>query len=335
MINLNRWIYSKDIARWLMDQEPLSATEQIDCICSAPHRTLQEKLDGLRRLNDDCEEKELQNVISYLADVIDSACSDVPMQQYIYRTEIFYHGEREIQPEGTFRTAIKASEEIRKRIQEAAEQYGIERKDFYGVIHVLYENTLYGYRRREDLITNYDGDVIFCQPDFLCSDSAVPVSIEMGEYHYMKIPYPSGTIIEIENNPFMQPLKGVLVNAVEPGECGFADHEDDQCVIYPEFRHMAQTNGIGIAMLRDDYVPFPSNPDLVLPYKQFIRRFDGELQEKDSWLEELSNLIKTDKSSLRTILSDRKPKETIDPDMLRKQYVKELVIRMKQSRTGC
>lgn len=330
MIDLNQWIYSKDIAKWLVDQEPLSVTEQIDCIGSAPHRTLQEKLDGLRRLNDECGEKELQNAISYLEDVINRVCSDVPMQQYIYRTEIFYHGEREeIQPEGTFRTTTKASEEIKKQIQQAAEQYGIEKRDFYGVIHVLYENAPCEYRKREDLVTDYDGDVFFCRPDFLCDDFAVPDGIVMGDFDYMKIPYPSGTIIEIENNPFMHPLKGVLVNAVEPDESGFADHADGQCVIYPEFQHITQTNGIGIAVLRDDYVPFPSNPDLVLPYKQFIKRFDGELQEKDSWLGELSNLIKTDKSSIRIILSDRKPKETIDQDKLRMKYVKELAIRTR------
>ena len=336
MIDLNQWICSKDIARWLADQGPLSVMEQIDCICAAPHRTLQEKLDELRELNDDCGEKELQNVISYLESVMNRICSGEPLQQYIYRTEIFYHGEREeLQSEGTFRTAAKASVEIRRQIQQVAEQYGLERKDFYGVIHVLYENIPYEYRRREDLITNYDGDVIFCQPDFLCSDPAVPDSIGMGDFHYMKIPYPSGTIIEIENNPFMQPLKGVLVNAVEPGEVGFADHVDGQCMIYPEIRHMVQTDGIGIAMLRDDYVPFPGNLGLELSYKQFIRRFDGELQEKDSWLGELSNLIKTDKSSLRTILSDRKPKETIDLDKLRMQYVKDLTIRTKQRGDNC
>lgn len=333
MIDLNQWICSKDIAKWLADQGPLSVMEQIDCIYAAPHRTLQEKLDGLRELNDDCVEKELQNVISYLEDVIDRVCSDVPMQQYIYRTEIFYHGEREeLQPEGTFRTAAKASGEIRKQIQQAAEQYGLERKDFYGVIHVLYENTPYEYRRREDLITNSDGEVILCQPDFLCSNTAVPDCIGMGEFRYMKIPYPSGTIIEIEGNPFIQPLKGVLVNAIEPDERGFADHTNGQCVIYPESWHIAQTNGIGITILSDDYIPFPGNPGLDLSYKQFIRRFDGELQEKDGWLGELSDLIKTDKSSLRIILSDRKPKKTIDPDRPRKQYVKDLAIRTKQGR---
>ena len=62
MINLNQWICSKDIAKWLKDHKQLSVTEQIDCICSAPHRTLQEKLDGLRRLNDDCEEIEHQRI---------------------------------------------------------------------------------------------------------------------------------------------------------------------------------------------------------------------------------------------------------------------------------
>ena len=50
MIDLGRWIYSKDIAEWLMNREPLSIEEQIDCICSAPHRTVTEKLEELKAL---------------------------------------------------------------------------------------------------------------------------------------------------------------------------------------------------------------------------------------------------------------------------------------------
>ena len=333
MIDLNQWIYSKDIAIWLTDQKPLSVTEQIDCICSAPHRTLQEKLDGLRELNADYEEKGIQNSVTYLEDAVSQVCSDVPMQQYMYRPEIFYHGKgEELQPEGTFGTAKRASENIRKQIQQAAGRYGVDKADFYGVIHVLHKIDPYEYRIRENLIINCDGRVILRQPDYSYSDLDVPDGVGIGDFHYMRIPYFSGTIIEIEKNPFLQPLKGVLVNAVEPNEDDFTDCVDGQCMIYPEYQRITQTNGIGIVILRDDYVPFQNNPDLVLPYKQFIRRFDGELQEKEGWLGELSELIKTNKSCLRTMLSDRKPKETIDPDMLRKQYVKELAVRTKQGR---
>lgn len=181
MIDLNQWIYSKDIAMWLTDQKPLSVTEQIDCICSAPHRTLQEKLDGLRRLHNDCREKELQNAILYLEDVIDRVRSDVSMQQYIYRTEIFCHGKKEeLQPEGTFSTAKRASENIRKQIQQVSGQYGVDKTDFYGVIHVLHKIDLFEYRSKDNLGINCDGDVILCQPDYSYSDLDVPDGIGMG-----------------------------------------------------------------------------------------------------------------------------------------------------------
>ena len=48
MIDFNRWIYSPDIASWLSAGPPLNLAEQTNCILSAPHRTLEEKLEGLR-----------------------------------------------------------------------------------------------------------------------------------------------------------------------------------------------------------------------------------------------------------------------------------------------
>ena len=43
MIDFNRWIYSKDIAAWHAQNVLFSLEEQMDYICSAPHRTLDEK----------------------------------------------------------------------------------------------------------------------------------------------------------------------------------------------------------------------------------------------------------------------------------------------------
>ena len=64
MIDLGRWIYSNDIAEWLMNKEPLSIEEQIDCICSAPHRTVTEKLEGLKALNLLHKESQLVVILS-------------------------------------------------------------------------------------------------------------------------------------------------------------------------------------------------------------------------------------------------------------------------------
>ena len=49
-MDLKRWIYSPDIARWLSEGRDLNLMELADCILSAPHRTLDEKLEGLREL---------------------------------------------------------------------------------------------------------------------------------------------------------------------------------------------------------------------------------------------------------------------------------------------
>ena len=49
-MDLKQWIYSPDIARWLSEGRDLNLTELTDCILSAPHRTLGEKLEGLREL---------------------------------------------------------------------------------------------------------------------------------------------------------------------------------------------------------------------------------------------------------------------------------------------
>jgi len=50
MIELDKWIYSQDIAKWLLSRPALDIDEQMYCILSAPHRNLEEKLEGLREL---------------------------------------------------------------------------------------------------------------------------------------------------------------------------------------------------------------------------------------------------------------------------------------------
>ena len=63
MMDYKRWIYSQDIAEWLTGKKPLSLAEQLDCICSAPHRTFAEKLEGLRELKHYHNEKEVRDKI--------------------------------------------------------------------------------------------------------------------------------------------------------------------------------------------------------------------------------------------------------------------------------
>lgn len=49
-MDFRQWIYSPDIARWLSEEGDLGLAELTDCIFSALHRTLGEKLEGMREL---------------------------------------------------------------------------------------------------------------------------------------------------------------------------------------------------------------------------------------------------------------------------------------------
>ena len=54
-MDFKQWIYSPDIARWLSEEGDLGLVELTDCILSAPHRTLGEKLEGLRKLRQEAK----------------------------------------------------------------------------------------------------------------------------------------------------------------------------------------------------------------------------------------------------------------------------------------
>lgn len=54
MMDLEQWIYSPHIARWLSAGRKLNLAELMDCILSAPHRTLEEDIrrDYVRELEE-------------------------------------------------------------------------------------------------------------------------------------------------------------------------------------------------------------------------------------------------------------------------------------------
>ena len=71
MIDLSRWIYSKNSAEWLAKNATLNPEEQIDCICAAPHRTLEEKLEGLQELKSQYDGEVIYVQNTYNADRCD------------------------------------------------------------------------------------------------------------------------------------------------------------------------------------------------------------------------------------------------------------------------
>ena len=104
-MDLKQWIYSPDIARWLSEGRDLNLTELTDCILSAPHRTLGEKLEGLRELcreareerqrEDAPRELELLEKKIEMGETLDEILHMVGGFRNLYETDIFCHGSRE------------------------------------------------------------------------------------------------------------------------------------------------------------------------------------------------------------------------------------------------
>lgn len=111
MIDFNRWIYAKDIAAWMAKNVSLNLEEQIDCICAAPHRTLEEKLMGVKELKSEYDGKALCNRIENIEMVLHHSRSATVRYTYLFGIEIFYRGEKEcFLPDRIFRTAKEAKD---------------------------------------------------------------------------------------------------------------------------------------------------------------------------------------------------------------------------------
>lgn len=95
VIDFNRWIYSNDIAVWLAQNASLTLEEQIDCIYAAPHRTLEEKLEGVKELKSEYDGNEFQDRIEIIERVLHNSQSDAVRDPYLFGIEVFYKGEKD------------------------------------------------------------------------------------------------------------------------------------------------------------------------------------------------------------------------------------------------
>ena len=261
--------------------------------------------------------------------VLHRSRSDTRVYAYLFGIEIFFRGEKEgFLPSTIFKSAGEAVNGICYHIEKAAKEEHLERRNWCGVVRVFQRSGRppHGYVPIKNTIVRYDGEVIYVQNIYGKDGGHILKGIDMGYFDAVKVPYSSGTIISIPQNPYIPELKGVLVNMTEPDEENFPDERYDQWLIYPTRQHRDQTHGIGFVNLRDDYMPFENSPDFMFPYKQLMTVYEGNLKEDETWLSECSALIRADKNCIRKILCDRDPKEcryiVMNDERLR--YVREL-----------
>lgn len=338
MIDFKKWIYSKDMAEWLSKNVSFDIDLQMNCICSAPHRTLKEKVDGLEALYAETGERRVWEKMDTMKNLWIRSCQAQMMWRYFFQIEIFYQEQKQWHTSMIFRTAKRAADEIKQYIEQISAEDGLKKEYYHGIIHVYYRwNSPYIFIHEEDFVTRFDGEVLFTQYPYPGQDNEgdgiIAKLSERFPYYEIpwKLPYSSGTIVEVENTPFFPSIKGVLVNSMEPDEEGFADDRHNQWLIFSEQLYREQTHGINLSSLADSYVPFPCSEDLMgLPYQQYISIFEGELKENEAWIAELSKLIRSNKNCFDTILHDREPKSVspMEQDGKRLSYIRELVERV-------
>lgn len=345
MFDFNKWVYSEDIAKWLADRKGISAEDQINCILSAPHRTLEEKLEGMKELSESVGDGRTAGYIRTMEDLIKQADSDDMTGNCWYRVEIYNRGEMvtdlPVFRDGLFRNLKSAREEVRSRIQDQAYLRDDAEKAFYGVIQEYAPcQQLERMEIRRQYIINFEGKIIY----FLLgagesreSPDGCGVN-EIGPrrgFPFEKIPYRSGTLVEIPVNPFFPSAKGVIANETEPGEPGFLETKGAQWVICPDI-YKEQTKGIKLIDLDERFIcdlldkgtEFPV-PCLNYIFFQFLKKYEGNLQENEQWLFEVSKLVGKNRECVRMILKDRqpganKPNSEEGSDEKRLKYIKQL-----------
>ncbi len=236
MIDFGRWIYSKDIAAWAAKNTFLNLEEQIACICAAPHRTLEEKLEGVKELKSEHDGKSLQDRIENIKMVLHRSRSNTRIYVYLFGIEIFFREKKDcFLPSTIFKSAGEAINGICYHIEKAAKEEHLERRNWCGIVRVYQRSSksLHGYVPIKNTIVRYDGEVIYVQNIYSKDGGYMSEGIDMGYFDAVKVPYSSGTIISISENPYIPELKGVLVNMTEPDEENFLDDNYDQWLVYP------------------------------------------------------------------------------------------------------
>lgn len=326
MIDLSKWIYAQDIAEWLSHRPPLDIAEQTDCILSAPHRTFREKLEGLRKLR---TEKMRPTVLSALEEYLDlgeyleeQLCCTRRMFHELYETDIFCCGRREgFSERKIFRAPRAGIVHLKRQIQERTAQCGTKPEEYFGVLYGFCDRTTKSLDHRWSFVTNFNGEVLYCLSERQ-EYRGRTICFGTGDYHYIRLPYGSGTLLELTDNPFFPPLKGVLVNEAEPWEEAFG--RADQWLLYPDDLHDGSFAGIGVIPL-NDYASIAFGADFLLPFRQFLRRCEGKLPANEQWLSQLGRLAAADKGRVVSrIRKDSQPKGSSGPYEKARLYVAEL-----------
>ena len=136
----------------------------------------------------------------------------------------------------------------------------MERERYHGIIRVYHKtDSADRFLHEENFVIHHDGEVLFAWKPYDRQSSGNCLHTEMSDNRFpyweitWKIPYSSGSIVTVRENPFFSSIKGVLVNTVEPDSTDFAGDRYSQWLLCAGQAYTEQTHGIDVINLSDDY----------------------------------------------------------------------------------
>ena len=271
--------------------------ELMDQYLSAWDETIHDKAQRIEQVIPRCkEDQEKKDRCLASVGIVDRrATSGQISYRYYYSVEIRRFGSRcPLEEKILFNNARNAAQFIIEKIDAAARSNNDAAKKndrYYGIMHEYQAKTNKRFVNEWDLIINAYGKALYHLPAFPKKGAERRDTIGMTDSSYMRLGFSSGTLIEMRENPFFTPVKGVILNKIEPGEEVFLGEERNQWLLC-----IGQIGQIqAVAMEDDHFLSAYFGSDISLPFRQFFRPCGGGSSDQESRLDEMSRMIKKDK----------------------------------------
>lgn len=234
--------------------------------------------------------KQLEVTICTLDQVISPIYENI--ENDIFEAELFYLGEDSYIKTGMFDTFCSAKKYILNTLEEISKRDGeIEKEKYYGEIRLWKKTNLTCRFVQQSYIINIDGKVIFGNDNHTNKNIDV-ANIECDSPYYIRTPFQTGDIIEIDATPFLKPVIGVIFNHANVGERGWRDGCCNQWMIFEKEPNCRSQGLIQYSSWCGNSICFKLNARFEFQAIRMAYFYKGEIAKEKEWILRLSDLVK-------------------------------------------
>ena len=321
-MDIYQWIESEDVRNWARESCAFTPNEMMSLILATTTISLEEKrallldvdkiasnrkwIEEYRSCDfrDPLMENEKERVINNFSDkdwkkklketicTLDNVISPIYKnpENDIFQAELFYLGEESYIDPRIFETFSTAKNYLMSELSKISNCHGEKEKGkYYGEI-TLWKNEKAGYRFMcHSYILNSDGKVIFCNN--IQSNKNINIdNIACESPYYIRTPFQTGDIIEIDAMPFCKPIIGIIYDHVNVGEKGWRDDCCNQWLIYEDNKICRSQPFLQFSSWCGNTICFDLNARFEFQAIRLANFHKAEIDKE--WMLRLSNAIK-------------------------------------------